>query len=84
MRIDVLDDAEEDLANGYVFYELQRSGLGRRFFRSLWSEIDSLRKTAGIHPIRYGGYHRLLARRFPFAVFYRVVGQVVRIHAVID
>ena len=38
------------------------------FIDSLFSDIDSLRFFGGIHFVVPGGYHRLLAKRFPFAI----------------
>jgi len=32
----------------------------------------------------YGKYHRLLSKRFPFAVYYRVEEQAVLVYAVLD
>ena len=45
-------------------------GLGEYFLDSLFSEIDSLLLFGGIHRKVYG-YHRLIAKRFPYAVYYR-------------
>lgn len=59
MRVQVLDDATQDLADGYRFYERQDEGLGDYFLDSLWSDINSLRLFAGVHASYYG-YHRLL------------------------
>ena len=53
------------------------------FLNSLFSDIDSLHLHAGIHP-RYLGYFRLLSRRFPFAIYYRLTGKIARVHAVLD
>jgi len=44
--------------------------LGEYFLDSLFSEIDSLLLFGGIHRKVYG-YHRLIAKRFPYAVYYR-------------
>ena len=60
-----------DLAEGRQFYEEQSEGLGEYFFDSLFSDIDSLILYAGIHPIFYG-YHRMLSKRFPYAVYYKL------------
>jgi hypothetical protein len=49
MNIRILDDAEQDLLDGYRFYESQGEGLGEYFLNSLFSDIDSLRLYAGIH-----------------------------------
>jgi len=41
--------------------------------------------TAGVHPVHFGQYHRLLSRRFPFAIYYRIdEGQHVLVYAVLD
>ena len=67
MKVRVLRPAFDDLAEGRGFYDRQEAGVGDYFFDSLFAEIDSLVLYAGIHPIRFG-FHRLLARRFPYAV----------------
>ena len=83
MRIRILNQAEQDLEDGYVFYESQCSGLGMYFLDSLFWDIDSLAYFAGIHPIAFG-YHRLLAKRFPFAIYYKIIDNVVLVFAVLD
>lgn len=83
MNILVLDEASADLADGYRFYERQAEGLGEYFLDSLWSDIESLRLLGGIHAV-HNGYHRLLSKRFPYAVYYRVESDVARVRAVLD
>jgi hypothetical protein len=83
MRIEVLDEAENDLVNGYAFYERQSQGLGQYFLDSLFADLESLHIYAGIHAM-YLGYHRLLAKRFPFAIYYRLQDKVIRVYAILD
>jgi|SRR5579862_9649322 len=83
MKIEILDDAKEDLIAAYHFYEEQSLGLGSYFLDSLFSDIDSLLLYAGIHRSVHGSY-RCLAGRFPFAIYYRVEADVIRVRAVID
>ena len=71
MRVRILDSALEDLDRGRRFYERQGEGLGAYFLDSLFSEIDSLVLFGGIHR-KVFGYHRLIARRFPYAIYYKV------------
>jgi len=68
MRIEILNLAVEDLIVGFRFYESQSKGLGDYFLDSIFSDIESLHLYAGIH-ILYFGYNRLLAKRFPFAIY---------------
>ncbi len=83
MKVQVLEEAVSDLADGYRFYESQIEGLGDYFLDSLWSDIHSLCLYGGVHVIHYG-YHRLLSKRFPFAVYYRIEDGAARVRAVLD
>ncbi|MBI3345338.1 MAG: type II toxin-antitoxin system RelE/ParE family toxin [Gammaproteobacteria bacterium] len=83
MKIEILSGADEDLLDGYRFYEQQATGLGGYFLDSLYSDIDSLLVFAGVHRVVYGLY-RCLSKRFPFAVYYSIDSQIIRIHAVLD
>ena len=83
MRIEILAPAEDDLEEGFRFYEKQSSGLGAFFLDSLYSDIDSLAYYGGIHCLIFG-LHRLLSQRFPFAVYYEIVDDTVFIVAVLD
>jgi plasmid stabilization system protein ParE len=83
MRVRVLRPALEDLASGREFYNQQQEGVGDYFFNSLFSEIDSLVLYAGIHRAQLG-HHRLLARRFPYAVYYRILEGEAVVFRVLD
>jgi hypothetical protein len=84
MRVRLLASALNDLAGGRVFYEQQGEGLGDYFFDSVFADIDSLALYGGIHAMALG-FHRLLTRRFPYAVYYKMQaeGQVV-VYRVLD
>ena len=71
MKIKILSSAIEDLYEGRLFYEKQGEGLGEYFFDSLFSDIDSLVLYGGIHGKVYG-YHRMLSKRFPYAIYYKL------------
>ena len=71
MRIEILGSAEKDLIDGFNFYERQSKGLGDYFLDSLFSDIESLYIYTCIHALHFG-YQRLLSKRFPFAIYYRL------------
>lgn len=83
MKIRILREAEWDLIEGFHFYELQQAGLGNYFLDSLFSDVESLQVSAGVHPMVFD-HHRLLSKRFPFAVYYTMQDEVINIHAVLD
>ena len=83
MKIRILPAALDDLDRGRIFYARHGKSVGDYFLDSLFSDIDSLALYAGIHRMVLG-YHRLLARRFPFAVYYKVDGDVCLVYRVLD
>lgn len=83
MRIEILDEAQDDLIQGFHFYEGREAGLGAYFLDCLFSDIDSLLVYGGIHQVVYG-HRRCLSKRFPFAIYYSVEENVVHVHAVLD
>lgn len=84
MNIRILDLAEQDLIEGFRFYEAQETGLGAYFLTNLYADIESLRIYASIHERPHKDYYRLLSRRFPFAIFYTLENTTVSVHAVLD
>ena len=84
MKIRTLKGAKSNLEEGFHFYEMQEPGIGSYFLSSLSSDIDSLRLYAGIHPKTESGYYRMLAHRFPFVIYYKIIENEIRIYAVLD
>ena len=83
MQIEILDAAEKDISIGISFYESQKSGLGKYFLNSILLDIESLHIFAGIHII-VSGYYRLLAKRFPFSIYYKIKDDIIYVYAVLD
>ncbi len=83
MNIKILNEAEKDIAVGISFYESQKNGLGKYFLDSILSDIESLHVYAGIH-IVISDYYRLLSKRFPFSIYYKIKEDAVYIYAVLD
>lgn len=57
------------LEAGRDFYDASEPGAGTCLVASLLTDIESLARLHGIHPI-HAGLHRMLARRFCFGIYY--------------
>lgn len=84
IKITISEDAFSDLHDGFDFYEEQEDGLGDYFSSQLRADIDGLKITAGIHLQTHRDLHRLLSRRFPYAIFYRFHSNEALVLAVVD
>jgi hypothetical protein len=65
MRVQILDTAEEDLVEGFWFYERQQPGLGVYFRNSIYADLRALEEERESPSNRLQNYHRALATRFP-------------------
>ncbi|MBN1499954.1 MAG: type II toxin-antitoxin system RelE/ParE family toxin [Spirochaetes bacterium] len=83
MKIKITETAIEDIYNGRIFYENQAPGIGEYFFKTIFNEIDSLLQNHGIHPIFFG-FHRMLSKKFPFAVYYKNEKEFIIIYRILD
>jgi len=83
MTVFVLEDAAEDMESGRRFYESLEPGIGAYFLESILSDLSSLALYSGIHPVHFG-FHRMLSRRFPFALYYEIEGETAYVYAILD
>jgi hypothetical protein len=81
--MEILDEAEADIVTGYRFYESQGQGLGKYFLHWITEDIRRLAEHSGIHPI-FMGFHRALARKFPWAIYYSTSSDAIYVVAVLD
>ncbi|MGO8677270.1 MAG: type II toxin-antitoxin system RelE/ParE family toxin [Limisphaerales bacterium] len=64
IRVEISEDAQADLNEGFLFYEAQEPGLGDYFIACLRADIEGLKVSAGAHRVVYADYHRLLSKVF--------------------
>lgn len=76
-RVRVRPEAELDLLVAAGWYEAQRSGLGAEFIEDLSLLVASLAENALLYADLLEGVRRVFARRFPFAVYFQIIGDEV-------
>jgi plasmid stabilization system protein ParE len=64
--------AEGDLAEAQLWYEAQREGLGGEFLACVEAALDSIQRLPETPAKLYHDIRRVLIRRFPYGIFYRV------------
>jgi len=75
--------ADLDIIAGFDWYEKEQTGLGRQFVDEVRSTYDRIAEG----PLKYrdmrSGIRRALVRRFPYAVYFAVEGDIVVVLAVL-
>jgi plasmid stabilization system protein ParE len=75
--------ATADVEAAYAWYEEQRRGLGGEFRAAIDAAVSTIERTPLAYPVIRRAVRRAVLRRFPYAIFYRVVGDVVVVEACI-
>lgn len=70
-------EAEADVRSAFEWYERQREGLGADFIEALRQAEDRVQRSPFAFRTVRRDARRLLLRRFPYQLIYRVVDEVV-------
>ena len=81
-RIVFLPAASRDLDEAYQCYEGHRPGLHSEFTRSIDAFMHTIRRNPELYEVVFKQYRRAMVRRFPYAVFFKLVDRVVTVYSV--
>ena len=75
-------EAESELLDARGWYEEQRFGLGRIFADAVDRTVAAILQSPFAYPRVHGETRRALVQRFPYAVYFRTIGDEVVVLAV--
>ena len=73
--VSIRPKAKADLLRPYNWYESQCPRLGDAFLAAHAEALLRLEADPERYPVYYRGFRRVLTRRFPYKIFYRIEGQ---------
>ncbi len=71
----VRPEAERDLAAARAWYEEKRRGLGDEFVDEFVAVMRALEESPERERLYYREFRRVIFRRFPYKLFYQVIGE---------
>ena len=73
-----LPEVEDDVINGYLWYEEKSRGLGEDFLRMFYASANEILCNPLLHPKVSQDFRRRLLRRFPYAIYFTIEnGQII-------
>jgi toxin ParE1/3/4 len=72
-----LPAVEEDAIGGYAWYESKSPGLGEDFLRLFYACANEIPRNPLLYPRVYGEFRRRLLRRFPYAIYFMLIEDLV-------
>lgn len=75
-------EVREEVDEAYSWYDSQRSGLGDELLDCIDEMLDRICQSPESYPVFYRDVRRAVVRRFPYAVYYRIVSSRVIVTAI--
>ena len=75
--------AQADLEGAKQWYENRRAALGVELVLEVRAALAALREKPERYPVYYRGFRRVLLKRFPYKLFYRVEAERVIIFRIL-
>jgi toxin ParE1/3/4 len=72
-EIELLSQAENELAEAFDWYEEQLSGLGNKLYKEINHYLTTIGKNPYHYPVKYtGDLHSVALNKFPYIIIYWV------------
>jgi plasmid stabilization system protein ParE len=71
MRVFILPAARHEIDRAFDWYEQQRTGLGSRFSRDIYGQLDKVVANPSRFPFVSGDVRRVRLLDFPYGIFFR-------------
>lgn len=75
-------DARNEFESASAWYEEQRKGLDAQFVLYVEAKLEMIRKSPEIFPLVYSNYRKATLKRFPYLIFFEMVGEDIHLLAV--
>lgn len=75
-------EAEDELLEAREWYETRRSGLGQQFAQAVDELVSRIVENPLVYQRAYKETRRAVLSRFPYAVYYRLVGEDIVVQSV--
>ncbi len=75
-------EAQDELIEAAIWYDDRRDGLGDDFVDAVSAQVDSICRMPELFPIVHEDVRQAILRRFPYVVYFRLVGERVLIVSV--
>ena len=67
-----LPEVEDDIFEGYQWYEKNISGLGNDFLHIFYASAIMIQNNPLLFQKVYGSFRRMLMNKFPYSIYYRI------------
>lgn len=81
-KLELKEEALEELSEAYQFYEDEKKGLGEDFLDAINKMLIRIKETPHQYPLSYKNKHRAVLSRYPFMIIFEIEEEVITVYAV--
>jgi len=78
----LMDEAESDLDEAFIWYELQKPGLGSEFITDVEKVFLFIIQNPMASEKIYPRTHRQVVKRFPYSIYFRLENEIFQIQVI--
>ncbi len=71
-KLEIKDEAEQDIVDGFYFYAGKESNLGERFVSEVEDVFDYIERYPEHFQVAYNEHRQRLLKSFPYVVIYKI------------
>lgn len=71
-NVSILSEAEIDIDNAYIWYELRQINLGNKFYKKVEESVHFISNNPYCCGDIYKGIRRFIIKKFPYGIYYKV------------
>jgi plasmid stabilization system protein ParE len=83
IRILLIPEVKQDIAEVYTWYQNQRTGLGEESLHSIEASLEAIRRQPELRAPMHESYRRAMVQRFPYCIFYEFETSTVTVYSII-
>jgi len=71
-NVSILSEAEVDIDNAYIWYELRQINLGYKFYKKVEESVQFISRNPYCCEDIYRGIRRFIIKKFPYGIYYKI------------
>lgn len=71
-HVSILSEAEADIDDAYIWYELRQINLGNKFYNKVEESVQFISNNPYCTKDIYKGIRRFIIKKFPYGIYYKV------------
>ncbi|MCK0134186.1 type II toxin-antitoxin system RelE/ParE family toxin [Arenibacter sp. S6351L] len=83
-NLEIINDANLEIIEAYLYYEGKRIGLGEEFLEHLDNYFDRIVANPKCFPQKRKPYREAFLKRFPFFVIYEIINNKVIVYSIFN